>query len=80
MDIPKLVTIKEAAELSKDLNIGISKNHIRNLVKRGEIKHIMAGTKTLIVWNNLLEYLSDPPNKTAFNTPGIRPVAKRYIG
>ena len=79
MDIPKLVTITEAAALSKQLEIGISRNYIRTLVKRGEIKYHMAGTKTLIVWDSLLEYLNNPPEHKPSAVPGIRPVSERLI-
>lgn len=80
MPLPKMVTINEAAQLSKELEIGISKNYIRTLVKSGAIRYHLAGTKVLFCWDTLLEYLSNPPDQKNPIKQGIRPVNDRLVG
>lgn len=81
MEIKRLVTTNEAAELSRQLNLGLSKNFIRTLVKTNQVKYHMVGNKkALIVWSSLMEYLENPPELRASITTGIRPVPERLVG
>ena len=80
MEMPKLVTINEAALLSKELKIGISKNYIRTLIKRGAIGYHLAGNKVLFCWDSLLEYLRNPPAHQKSATQHIHPVTDRLAG
>lgn len=68
MDTPKMVTIAEAAKLSKELQIGISRNHIRRLCQEYKIPFCKTGVKTLINWNGLLAYLGNPQKTNGNST------------
>ncbi len=74
MNIPKMVTINEAAQLSNELNIGISRNHIRVLCKEGRIPTCRIGVKTLINWDGFLNYLNNPEQPEVPQKTHIRPV------
>lgn len=76
MVIPKMVTIAEAAKLSKELKIGVSKNHIRALCLQGKIPYCKIGVKTLINWDGLLVYLDNPSDIQKPSTPRIRTVSE----
>jgi excisionase family DNA binding protein len=80
MDIPKLVTIAEAAELSRQLNLGLSKNYIRTLVKTDQIKYHKVGAKFLIVVSSLMDFIENPPERCTPAVTGIRPVSERLVG
>lgn len=82
MNIPRMVTITEAAQRSKELKIGIAKNHIRILCREGTIPCCKIGVKTLINWDGLLNYLNNPTpsaSTDASSNPTIRSVAERGI-
>ena len=54
MDAPRMLTIREAART------GILPEHaIRQGVKRGEIPHIMIGTRALVNYDKLVRMLND---------------------
>ena len=76
--VPRMVTIAEAAQLSKSLEVGISKNYIRSLCQEGKIPCCRVGakkTKTLLNWDGLLTYLNHPPQEEyKISSTGIRPV------
>lgn len=58
MDIPQMLTIDEASKRCKELDIGIAKNHIRQLCKTNTIPCAKIGVKTILNWGGLLEYLN----------------------
>ncbi|MEA5039021.1 hypothetical protein SDC9_209499 [bioreactor metagenome] len=81
MNIPKMMTIAEAAQLSKSLEIGISKNYIRELCREGKIPCFRVGakkTKLLLNWDGLLQYLSFPPQEEQTPSGSIRPIPEKY--
>lgn len=60
----------------REENIGISLNHLTYLVKSGTIPSCKIGTKYLINWNILMDYLngklkSDPDNSIDDSTPAV---------
>lgn len=42
----------------------ISRNFVRNLVLAEKIKYVKAGTKYLVNFDSLLEYLQNPPSES----------------
>lgn len=53
--LPKMLTIRETAKT------GILPEHcIRQMVKKGEIPCVYAGSKALINFDRLVEFLNDP--------------------
>jgi hypothetical protein len=79
MNLPKMVTISEAAKISKEQKIGISKNHIRSLCSDGLIPCCKIGVKTLINWDGLLAYLNNLPEVPKSSVPRIRSVPERIL-
>ena len=61
----QVATIPKTAARCKAEGIGLSANQLRVLCKRGLLKHTQMGSKSLIYWPNLLEFLEsgtpDPP-------------------
>ncbi|HAE51677.1 MAG TPA: hypothetical protein DCG30_00280 [Ruminococcus sp.] len=53
----KMNSINETAKLCKENNIGISRSHLLQLAKNGDIPCIKVGQKTLINWDKLMQYL-----------------------
>jgi len=53
MNIPKMVTLKEAAKLT-----GISYDFLRKMCINNQIVYIKAGTKYLINFGKLVDYLN----------------------
>ena len=51
--VPLMLTIEETAEKS-----GLSVYTIRTWIKRGKLKHIKAGRKYLISWDNFCDFLN----------------------
>lgn len=78
MEYPKMVTITEAAKLSRELEIGISKHHIRQLCNEGVIPCCKIGVKTLLNWQGLMDYLSNPPQLEQVQQPMIRAISERF--
>lgn len=58
-EIPEMVTIKQASERT-----GISYSAIRDMCKRNEIVHIMAGSKYLVNMGKLNKYLNGKAART----------------
>ncbi len=54
IELPKMATIQECAELS-----GLAKYAIRRLVLENKIKFIKLGKKYLVNFDNLVEYLNN---------------------
>ena len=69
-----LNSINETYNLCKEQNIGISRRHITQLVKDGEIPSLLSGRKCLINWAIFLEYIHDPKKETNFE-PKIRRIS-----
>lgn len=61
-----VATIPRTAARCKAEGIGLSANQLRVLCKRGLLKHTQMGSKSLIYWPNLLEFLES-------GTPKERP-------
>ena len=59
IELPKMATIKECAELS-----GLAKYAIRRLVLENKIKFIKLGKKYRVNFDNLVEYLNNGETKT----------------
>lgn len=59
IELPKMATIQECAELS-----GLAKYAIRRLVLENKIKFIKLGKKYLVNFDNLVEYLNNGETKT----------------
>ena len=61
----QVASIPRTAARCKAEGIGLSANQLRVLCKRGLLKHTQMGSKSLIYWPNLLEFLEsgtpDPP-------------------
>ena len=53
----KMNSINETAKLCKENNIGISRSHLLQLAKSGDIPCVKVGQKTLINWDKLMQYL-----------------------
>ena len=67
-DIIKMRTIKQCyQEIKKlDSDTAITEWFIRCLCKQGKVKHFMTGTKTLVNFDDLINYLNNayPPTLT----------------
>lgn len=59
IELPKMATIQECAELS-----GLAKYAIRRLVLENKIKFIKLGKKYLVNFDNLVEYLNNGETQT----------------
>ena len=67
-------TIPKTAERCKAENLGITAWNLREWCKSGALKHIRCGTKFLIYWPNLLEFLeTGMPVPTAEPTNAAAP-------
>lgn len=69
-----LNSINETYNLCKEQNIGISRRHITQLVKDGQIPCLISGRKCLINWSVLMEYIQDPKKEINFD-PKIRRIS-----
>lgn len=79
MNVPKMLSIEEAYNLSRELQIGLSKNYIRQLCKQGKIACIRIGERKLLLnWNSLLEYLNTPQPIPEESPPHIRAISERF--
>ena len=69
--ISRMKTIKRSFEEIKKLDpdTAISQWFIRTLCKQGKVKHFMTGTKILVNFDDLINYLNDgnPQSLTWFN-------------
>ena len=77
-----LLTILEAVRRSKDEGVPVSEYALRRWVKTGAIPTRQAGTKTLIYFPRLVEFLtcadgSDNAPATLGESPGVRRVDER---
>ncbi len=69
---PVMLSIKETAQ-----HTGLSAYFIRNLVKVDKVKYVMAGKKTLINLESVIDYLNTgdtQTNKQGININNIRKV------
>ena len=78
-----VLTICEAVQRSKDEGVPVSEYALRRWVKTGAIPTRQAGTKTLIYFPRLVEFLTcadgcDNAPATLGETPGIRRVGGRW--
>lgn len=53
----EVATIRETAKRAQEANLGIGECFLRRACKEGKLKHTLSGSKTLIYWPNLLEFL-----------------------
>ncbi len=72
-----VLTIREAVRRSKDEGVPVSEYTLRRWVKTGAIPTRQAGTKTLIYFPRLVEFLTcaggcDNSPATLGETPGLR--------
>lgn len=72
-----VLTIREAVRRSKDEGVPVSEYTLRRWVKTGAIPTRQAGTKTLIYFPRLVEFLTcaggcDNSHATLGETPGLR--------
>ncbi len=77
-----VLTIREAVQRSKDEGVPVSEYTLRRWVKIGAIPTRQAGTKTLLYWPRLVEFLTcvdgcDHAPATLGESPGIRRVDER---
>lgn len=74
--MPDVLTIREAVKRAKADEMPISEYTLRQWIRTGEIPHRMAGSKTLIFYPNLVEYIKGGDNTpaTVAAAPGIRRV------
>lgn len=77
-----VLTIREAVQRSKDEGVPVSEYTLRRWVKTGAIPTRQAGTKTLIYFPRLVEFLTcaggrDNAPATLGESPGIRRVDER---
>lgn len=77
-----VLTIREAVQRSKDEGVPVSEYTLRRRVKTGSIPTWQAGTKTLIYFPRLVEFLTCADGcgsapATLGETPGIRRVDER---
>ena len=77
-----VLTIREAVQRSKDEGVPVSEYTLRRWVKIGAIPTRQAGTKTLIYFPRLVEFLTcaagrDTAPATLGESPGIRRVDER---
>lgn len=77
-----VLTIREAVRRSKDEGVPVSEYTLRRWVKTGAIPTRQAGTKTLIYFPRLVEFLTcaggcDNAPATLGESPGIRRVDER---
>ncbi|MFY9175142.1 MAG: excisionase family DNA-binding protein [Peptococcia bacterium] len=70
-------TISETAKRAADEHIGISKTHIRRLVTSGEVPSVRSGSKYLINWNHLMEYLNNPKPKAPQRFGVVHPISEK---
>lgn len=78
-----VLTIREAVQRSKDEGVPVSEYALRRWVKVGAIPTRQAGTKTLIYFPRLVEFLTcadgcDNAPATMGKSPGIRRVGGRW--
>lgn len=78
-----VLTIREAVRRSKDEGVPVSEYALRRWVKVGAIPTRQAGTKTLIYFPRLVEFLTcadgcDNAPATMGKSPGIRRVGGRW--
>lgn len=59
IELPQLRTIKDTVAMLKELDkdSGITEYFIRCLCKSGKIKTLTVGSKVLVYWNSLVEFL-----------------------
>ena len=65
-----MATIQETYNRAAYENLGISRNFIREAVLTGKLPCVMAGTKRLINWNVLLDFLGSGNSKQSETTEG----------
>ena len=63
--MPNVLTIREAVKRAKADGMPVSEYTLRQWIRTGEIPHRMAGSKTLIFYPNLVEYLQSGDNASA---------------
>lgn len=68
-----VLTVREAVQRSKDEGVPVSEYTLRRWVKTGAIPTRQAGTKTLIYWPRLVEFLTCDNAPAATGEPtGVR--------
>lgn len=53
VEVPKMVTVNEAAKLTN-----LAKYHIRRLIRENKVKFILCGVKYLVNFDSLIEYMN----------------------
>lgn len=71
----KMNSINETAKLCKENGIGISRNHLIQLAKNGDIPSVQVGQKILINWDKLMQYLDTNTLPKAEQKSGIRKIS-----
>lgn len=56
--LPVVHNLSETARLCKEYGLGISARFIKELCVRGDIVAFRVGSKILVNWDSLMEYLS----------------------
>jgi hypothetical protein len=67
LEMPQLRTIKDTVAMIRELDngSGMTDYFIRCLCKSGKIKTLTVGTKVLVYWKSLIEYLENQNKKGA---------------
>lgn len=56
-DWKQTATIHQTAERCKAEGLGVTEWALRGWVKSGQLRHVKAGKKALIYWDNLISFL-----------------------
>ncbi len=79
-DYPDLASIHKTAERCKTENIPLSEKALRRFVRNRELAAIQTGTKTLLLWDNVLAFVRAGNNARAeecAQTGYIRPIPEQ---
>lgn len=70
----KMNSINQTAKLCRENGIGISRSHLLQLAKNGDIPCVQVGQKILINWDKLMQYLDTNTLHQTEQKSGIRKI------
>jgi hypothetical protein len=61
LELPQLRTVRDTVRMLKDIDggSGLTDYFIRCLCRQGKIKTLQVGTKVLVYWQSLIQYLEN---------------------